>query len=216
MILTLFIHRKKTEYVLFGTNQKLHQCETLNDIYLGEQILNRKTFYKYLGIYLDQTLSFNEHFNRIINKVSSQLSMLSRIRNNLTIYASEKVFSTMIRPKLDYCDFVWNTNLPISKYNRLEGVQKRAAKIILKDDSLDLDGLRNQLGWKSIHNRSSINKLLLVFKCLHSLGPDIFNNYFSKSSNVYNTRRSGKDLLLPKIRTESRRKSFFLFRCHII
>ena len=137
----------------------------MSDIYLGDQILNRKPFYKYLNIYLDQTLSFNEHhtWSRLINKVSSQLAMLSRIRNNLTVYACEKVFSTMILPKLDYCDFIWITNLPQSKYHRLEGLQKRAAKIISKENNLDLKGLLNQLGWKSINARSSIHKLMFVF-----------------------------------------------------
>ena len=207
----LYIHRKKTEYVLFGTHQKLNQYDfdTMSDIYLGDQILNRKPYYKYLGIYLDQTLSFNEHFTRLINKVSSQLAMLSRIRNNLTVYACEKVFSTMIMPKLDYCDFVWNTNLPQSKYHRLEGLQKRAAKIILQDNSLDLKGLLNQLGWKSINARSSIHKLIFVFKCLNSLGPNFFHNCFSKSDHIHNTRRNGKDLIIPKVRTESARKSCF-------
>ena len=50
----LYIHRKKTEYVLFGTHQKLKQYDfdKMSDIYLGDQILNRKPFYKYYFRYL--------------------------------------------------------------------------------------------------------------------------------------------------------------------
>ena len=61
-----------------------------------------------LGIYLDQSPSFKEHVTRLNNKISSQRSLSSRVRNNLTVYAAERVFTTMILPKLDYCDFVWN------------------------------------------------------------------------------------------------------------
>ena len=33
----------------------------LSGVYLGEQVLNCRLFYKYLGVYLDQSLSFKEH-----------------------------------------------------------------------------------------------------------------------------------------------------------
>ena len=50
----LFIHPKKTEYVIFGTSMKLNQFDSvdLSKVHLGGQVLNRVRFYKYLGIYL--------------------------------------------------------------------------------------------------------------------------------------------------------------------
>ena len=41
----------------------------------------------------------------------------------------------MILPKLDYCNFVWN-NLAPSRYNSLEWLQTRTARIALKDSNL--------------------------------------------------------------------------------
>ena len=74
----LFIHPKKTEYVIFGKSLKLNQFDSVNlsEIYLGGQILNRVPFYKYLGIYLDQSLSFKEHVTRLNNKISTLSSQL--------------------------------------------------------------------------------------------------------------------------------------------
>ena len=37
-------------------------------VYLGDHILNCKPFFKYLGIYLDQPLSFKEHVTRLVNR----------------------------------------------------------------------------------------------------------------------------------------------------
>ena len=70
----LFIHPKKTEYVIFGTAMKRNQINSgnLSGVYLGQQVLNCKPFYKYLGVYLDQSLSFKEHVTRLVNKVSKQ------------------------------------------------------------------------------------------------------------------------------------------------
>jgi hypothetical protein len=48
----LFIHLNKTEYVIFGTSQKLNQSVSNNsnyDVLLGDQVLKQKPFYKYLG-----------------------------------------------------------------------------------------------------------------------------------------------------------------------
>ena len=74
----LFIHPKKTKYVIFGTAMKRNKidCDNFCGVYLVDQVLNCKPFYKYLGVYLDQSLSFKEHVTRLVNKVSRQLGLL--------------------------------------------------------------------------------------------------------------------------------------------
>lgn len=80
----LFIHPKRTEFVNFGTSMKLYQFDSVNlsEVNLGGQVINRVPFYEYLGIYLDQSLSFGEHVSELNNKISSQLGLLSWVRNN--------------------------------------------------------------------------------------------------------------------------------------
>ena len=53
-----------------------------------------------------------EHVTRLVNKVSRQPGLLSRVRNSLTVHAAERVFTTIIVLKLDYCDFVWHNLAP--------------------------------------------------------------------------------------------------------
>ena len=43
-----------------------------SEVYLGGQILNRVPFYKYLGTYLERSLSFKEHVTRLNNTISTQ------------------------------------------------------------------------------------------------------------------------------------------------
>ena len=90
-----FIHSKKTEYVIFGTAMKRNQIDSDNlcGVYLGDQVLNFKPFYKHLGVYLDQSLSFKEHVIRLVNKVSRQLGLLSSVRNSLMVHAAERVYN---------------------------------------------------------------------------------------------------------------------------
>ena len=63
----LLINIKKTEYVLFGTFQKLNQARTEDvngEVCLGDEVLARVPNYKYLIVYLDQTLTFKEHITK--------------------------------------------------------------------------------------------------------------------------------------------------------
>ena len=80
----------------------------------------------------------------------------------------------MILPKLDYCDFVWN-NLAPSRYNALERLQTRAARIILKESSLSHEHLLRQLSWMSLKARSNMHIVTFVFKCVYNNAPDQYN-----------------------------------------
>ena len=72
----------KTEAVLFGTTQKLKKSEEL-DIKLNTVKINVTSF-DYLGIIMDNTLSFNDDTQRTQKKAVSRTNLLFRIRSNLT------------------------------------------------------------------------------------------------------------------------------------
>lgn len=62
-----------------------------------------------------------------------QLGLLSTVRNSLTVHAAERVFTTMILPKLDYCDFIWNNFAPYI-YKTLERLQTALVTISCCDN----------------------------------------------------------------------------------
>ena len=72
---------KITEYVTLETSTKLNQLYSVNlsEVSLGGQVLNCVPFYEYLGINLDQSLSFKERVTRLNNMISSQRDLLSRV-----------------------------------------------------------------------------------------------------------------------------------------
>ena len=106
-----------------------------------------------------------ERLSRNILEALKHPNVIRRVRNNLTVDAAELVYKSMILPKLDYCDFVWN-NLSDTKYNQLERLQTRAARVVLKDSSHSDIEVKNQLGWKSLSSRSTTHRIIFVFKCL--------------------------------------------------
>ena len=59
------IKKGKTESTLFGTGKRLSKLGTQSlNININGNHINFTDSYKYLGIYLDSTLSFNENFDK--------------------------------------------------------------------------------------------------------------------------------------------------------
>ena len=68
---------KKTEFMTFGTRQRLarQKCDE-TDISLNGQSIKHTDTFKYLqGVVLDDTLSFSDHVEYVTMKVSKILGM---------------------------------------------------------------------------------------------------------------------------------------------
>ena len=66
---------------MVDTRQRLvrQKCDE-TDISLNGQSIKHTDTFKYLGVVLDDTLSFNDHVDYVRMKVSKMLGMFSRIR----------------------------------------------------------------------------------------------------------------------------------------
>ena len=92
--------------MLFGSRQKLELSSDI-EIQLHGQNIERLSSFCYLGVTLDEHLSWNEHIEIICNKVSKPLGLLSRIRPYLTQKADKCVCNCLVQPAFNYTDTVW-------------------------------------------------------------------------------------------------------------
>ena len=97
------MHKGKTECMLFGTGPRL-ALSTSFSIAIDGKALNRVSEYKYLGVVLDASLTWNAHVDYLIGKVRKRLAMLGRIRKNINMYTAGTVYTSFVLPILDYCD----------------------------------------------------------------------------------------------------------------
>ena len=160
---------------------------------------------KYLGMLIDKKLNFRQHVDKLLVNISKRIGVLGRIRNNLTVDAANKVYQSLVLPVMDYCDVAWSSIGKIER-DKLDRAQRRAAKIVLK--TKDSDAEKN-LKWLPLSMRRDMHTINLTFKCLKGSPPMFFKDYFKVFRTIHNTRGSGHNLLLPKVRTETARKSFY-------
>ena len=89
---------------------------------------------KYLGIRLDENMTWRNHIASIESKVSKILGILYKARTYLNLNSTKQLYFSLVRSYLSYRNIVWaRTNK--RKLNTLHRRQKHASLIIyLKDN----------------------------------------------------------------------------------
>ncbi len=116
------------------------------------------------------------------------------------------MYKSFILTILDYCDSVWNGNCNKVDAERLERLQKRAAKVVCLSQSSD-DALA-VLRWKPLYKRREQHVFNLVKKSLDGAVPQFLTKYYCARQ----TRQSNQ-LHLPRVRIENAKRSFYYNGC---
>ena len=191
----LFLNLKKTEFVVFGTRQRLIRSESDGPLCMEGKEVNPVKSFKDLGVLLDECLSFNDHINSV------------------RLAANKIYLSTVLPILLSYCDTCF---CPLGSTNRktLERLQRRAARIVygFKPD-IATESILENLRWPPLTRSMEKHCALLVNKCLVGEVPSYFKDYFmlrSQSDNQQRcTRSSITDIILPKFHLDVAKKSFY-------
>ena len=203
----LFINERKTEFVIFGTDARLSKATDTVVIKIGDYEINRVYDFKYLGIVIDDSLTWKDHVRHVISKVGKRVGVLGRLRRNITIHAAFEMYNSLILPIFDYCDVV-RSRCNKADMESLESLKRRASKIIVKSKCGTTS--TDYLKFQSLEDRRNAHILGLVKRCLNNNVPQFLKNYFKLNKEVISreTRRSNF-IYLPAVRTETAQKSFY-------
>ena len=175
----------------------------------GSQIvLDETPSEKYLGVMLDNKLSFNEHITLITNKATKLLNLCRRNLHMCSPNIKESAYKAIVRPHLEYASAAWN---PFTQHNinRIEGVQRRAARFILGNYTYGPDAhlseeMENTLKWHSLQHRRAIRDLQLFFKIKNELVNIPFPHTVTLS-----TRNPNKFITIQALHSEVYKYQFF-------
>ena len=73
---------------------------------------------KFLGIEIDNKLSFEKHISTFCNKASNQLNIIGRIQKFMGFKEKEGVLNSFLYSNFNYCPLVWHfcTFISLRKY----------------------------------------------------------------------------------------------------
>src|ERR1700733_9640988 len=102
---TLSLNLNKTNYILFTSNRN-KVTETPENLIIDSTIILCVSTVKFLGVFLDQHLTWNEHIHQITKKIAKNIGVIKRISYLLSSQILLSLYYTMIYPYLTYCNIV--------------------------------------------------------------------------------------------------------------
>ena len=139
----LTVNREKTKFMLVSHSKE----DTVMPLKIENSVLSSVTHYEYLGMLLDSKLNMTQHVDNMYKKANSKLGILCKIRRYITENTAVRIYKTMIRPHLEYIDFVIDscTKDRIEKIDKFENRALRRIEYCMKPEHrLDYAELRQK------------------------------------------------------------------------
>ena len=136
---------------------------------------------KDLGVHIDSELKFEEHISNKVNKANALVGLIRRSFSYLDGELFRKLFTTFVRPHLEYAQAVWQPHL-LKHKRMIENVQIRATKLVdgLKDLSYE-ERLR-KLNLPTLTFRRERGDMIEVFNHIHRYDKNVISPNFRQQS----------------------------------
>ena len=123
----LTINVEKTAVMVLCTRQKVPTIS----IIINCSEIKQVRVQKHLGLHIDERLTWTDHVtsSTIVNKTSSRLGLLRRLRPRVPPLVIQTLFRTCVLPVLEYASLAWS-GLGTANAERLERLQRTAARLI--------------------------------------------------------------------------------------
>ena len=95
----------KTVSILFTSNRSKFKNDVL-DLNLNGESITQTSSTKYLGLYVDSHLNFDEHVKKLCCKVNIHTKLLWRIRSFISQELAFTLYRSLTEPHFGYCSFI--------------------------------------------------------------------------------------------------------------
>ena len=116
--------------MVIGGRNKLSQFNDMALVANNDQLQN-VTKFKYLGVIINQHLTWHDHIEQLQSKIEKRLGVLKRIKHLPPVYARRTYVATMVIPILEYASIVWGDKNNKVLMDSIQVLQNKAAKLVL-------------------------------------------------------------------------------------
>ena len=179
----LSLNITKTNYIIFSKKRTVSA-----NILMGNTTLVQLSDTKFLGVILSSDLSWNKHINIVVNKISKNIGIISKVRHLLpTSHTSHQpkrfmLYKTLVEPYINYCNLVWASQYKRGNLEKILKVQKKFCRIItFSAFQAHSKPLFRQLGLLSVYDIFRFQLAMFMYRCINNLLP--FNKSFNFVAN---------------------------------
>ena len=110
----LILNESKTKFIIFSKQKVDSSYANSSKFTLNSHKIQFVTEFKYLGF--DNNLTFNKHYETVVQRVSSIISRIRGIKKFLTPKAFINVFNAYVLSVADYCIEIWGVQPTFKLY----------------------------------------------------------------------------------------------------
>ena len=169
--------------------------------------LECKSYIKYLGVYIDDKLSWSQQIQHVNNKIVKNLGILYKLRHYLNLKMMKQLYYNLIYPFLSYAILSWGNTFK-TRLSKIKTKQNKAIKLMFfaheRESARPYYNLLNILDFENI---LAFKTGCFTYQIINQSSnvPQPFSQYVSLASvtHNYNTRfATNKNIQRPKARTE--------------
>ena len=124
----LSLNVSKSSFIIF-TGKNKNYDQSVAKLSIGKNDLLQVPYTKFLGVLIDERLSWQEHINLVNNKVRKSIGIIRKISGLISQNALRILYYSLIYPHLSYCNLVWastySTNLQKLLISQKKNCQNR-------------------------------------------------------------------------------------------
>ena len=192
----LSLNLSKTTCMYFSNRHDSRKHDDI-DINIDGIPVNKVSNTKFLGIILDESLTWRQHNTYLTNLISKYTGILFRLKHTLSSGHLFTLYSSLALPHIQYCNIIWadsnNCNL-----HTVHIKQKKIIRLCTNSHylahSAPLFAILKTLTVYDIHR---LHKATFMFQYTNGLLPDFFSKYFTKSSAIHSIGTRSSDLYRP-------------------
>ena len=202
----LTININKTKFMIFKSRRR--KVEIFGQLSINESVLESVNSISFLGICIDENLTWKKHINNVCTVLSKKIGILYRIRHFVSKQILLMLYNAFILPHITYGLEVWGgTNKTF--LNPILILQKRMSRVITFQSFRHHSApLFYELKLLDIFKEYRYLVGIFIYDLLNNNLPHKASNYFSHIDHTYETRNKKMcNLKLKTVRSELGKRS---------
>ena len=212
----LSLNATKTELVIFRSKWRKLDREMI--IKLNGKRLTPTDNVKYLGMYLDNHLSWDQHILKLSTTLSRANGILSKLRYNSPRNVCLNVYYSIFYSHLIYGSNIWGLTSD-SNIEKIEKLQNKCARILtFSNFNCNPEPVINELGLCRVRDVITIQQLKLAYEFCNNLLPSDLCNLFTytrdtQTTNLTLTSNIMNHLRIPTVHRVNSGELSLRYRC---
>jgi len=191
----LSVNASKTNFMILGTPHMTnkHDYHDSLQIILDGTKLDRVTNTKFLGIVIDENITWKHHIDATSKTISRNIGVINKLKHYIPERILHSLYCSLVMPYINYGILVWG-NACKTYVDKIFKIQKWAMRVISNSHYRShSDPIFKRLNITNIFDTFELEVGVFMYKFENGELPSSFNNFFKKRSDIHDYQTRQKD-----------------------